>query len=88
MHLGTGELVGHDKERVDRPSHARRGADGDKCVHGGGAVRKGLEAVDKVGAVHIEDGEQKHELAEGERHGVRVVGKHCGQWPAEHVAHA
>ena len=88
MHLTGGQLVGHDEHGVERPGNGSGGADGDEGVHGGCAVHKRLEAVDKVRVVDVDDGDEQDELGERQRHAVGVVGEDAGQRPAEHVPHA
>ena len=51
-------------------------------------MHKRLEAVDKVGVVDVDDGNEQDELGERERHAMGVVGEDAGQRPAEHVPHA
>ena len=85
--VAHGVLIGHEIHRVDGPGDACRGANGNQRVHRGGAVCETLETVGEVRAVLVEDGQQKQQLGEGERHRVHVVCQDFRQRPAKHVPH-
>ena len=81
-------VPGHAVKAPDAVDHRCGGTDGDKGIHVGGTVPKGLKSACKVFPVDNQNRQTEQELGQGEDQQVFIPHENPGQRPVHHMAHS